>query len=300
MEQVLRIRNLCKKYPGFQLQDVSFTVEKGMIMGFIGRNGAGKTTTLKSVMKLVHPDSGEISFFELEPGEKEQEIKRRIGYAAGGISYYHRKKTEEIVRVTKTFYPGWDETACRHYMEKFSLEPGKRLRELSEGMKVKFNLMLALSHGAELLILDEPTSGLDPVSREELLEIFLDLAASGVSILFSTHITSDLDKCADAITYIQKGQILASERTGAFLERYRLAAVPGELTSAQRELALGVRRCKEGRTALILKEQEELFRGLRGNGSDSSLPGGIQVMPADLEAVMVHLEGGVDQHEAIG
>lgn len=295
MEQILSIRNLCKKYPGFQLRDVSFTVEKGMIMGFIGRNGAGKTTTLKSIMNLACPDSGEIRFWGMELEEKEREIKRRIGYAAGGVSYYHRKRIGEIVRVTKNFYPEWDETACRHYMEVFCLEPGKRLSELSEGMKVKFNLMLALSHGAELLILDEPTSGLDPVSREELLEIFLDLAASRVSILFSTHITSDLDKCADAITYIRRGEIQASQRTEDFLERYRLAAVCGELTQEQKKLALGVRRSREGWTALVLAEQAERFRRLQVNKSgDTSVPEGtgrIRVMPADLEAVMVHLEG---------
>ncbi|MDE6517046.1 MAG: AAA family ATPase, partial [Acetatifactor sp.] len=171
---------------------------------------------------------------------------------------------------------------CRHYLEIFSLDVDKRLMELSEGMKVKFNLTLALSHRAEFLILDEPTSGLDPVSREELLEIFLDLAAQGVSILFSTHITSDLDKCADAITYIQRGQIIASQRVGDFVERYRLAVVPGELTPAQRELTLGIRRSKEGQTALILKGQESRFE---------------ETAPADLETVMVHLEAGADKKQ---
>ena len=296
MGQVLSIQNLCKQYPSFQLQGVSFAVEKGMIMGFIGRNGAGKTTTLKSIMNLVHPDSGEIRFFGMELGEKEQEIKQRIGYATGGISYYHRKRIRDIIQVTKMFYPNWDEMACRHYLEVFSLEPGKRLTELSEGMKVKFNLTLALSHHAEFLILDEPTSGLDPVSREELLEIFLDLAAQEVSILFSTHITSDLEKCADTITYIQKGQIIASQQAGDFVERYRLAAVSGELSPAQKELALGVRRSKEGQTALILKEQENIFRDLlSGKCGVRSMPESaeaLQIMPADLESIMVHLEGG--------
>lgn len=288
MEEVLRISNLCKQYPAFRLQEVSFAVEKGTIMGFIGRNGAGKTTTLKSIMNLVHPDSGEIRFFGMELGEREQEIKQRIGYATGGISYYHRKRIREIIQVTRTFYSGWDDAACEHYLEVFSLDPGKRLMELSEGMKVKFNLMLALSHHAEFLILDEPTSGLDPVSREELLEIFLDLAAQGVSILFSTHITSDLEKCADAITYIQKGQIKASQRTDDFVERYRLLKGAGELTPAQRELALGIRRSKEGQTALILAEQEDQVRELSADKA-------VEIVPADLETIIVHLEGSYDE-----
>lgn len=296
MEQVLCIRNLCKQYPSFRLQGVSFAVEKGMIMGFIGRNGAGKTTTLKSIMNLVHPDSGEIRFFGMELREKEHEIKRRIGYATGGISYYHRKRIGEIVRVTKVFYPNWDEAACVRYLEVFSLDPDKRLTELSEGMKVKFNLMLALSHHAEFLILDEPTSGLDPVFREELLEIFLDLAAQGVSILFSTHITSDLDKCADAITYIQKGQVIASQRTEDFVERYRLAVSLRELTPAQKELVLGVRRSKEGQTALLFKEQEKQFMNLFATKYNISPMAekveAPQIMSADLESIMVHLEGG--------
>lgn len=284
MEEVLRICNLCKQYPSFRLQDVSFAVEKGTIMGFIGRNGAGKTTTLKSIMNLVHPDSGEIRFFGLELGEREQEIKQRIGYATGGISYYHKKRIQEIIQVTKMFYSGWDDAACRHYLEVFSLDPGKRLSELSEGMKVKFNLTLALSHHAEFLILDEPTSGLDPVSREELLEIFLELAAQGVSILFSTHITSDLEKCADAITYIQKGRIIASRRTEDFVAQYRLVKAAGEVTAAQRELALGIRRSKEGQTMLIPAEQESRARELFADKA-------AEIVPADLETIMVHLEG---------
>ena len=284
MEEVLRICNLCKQYPTFRLQDVSFAVEKGMIIGFIGRNGAGKTTTLKSIMNLVHPDSGEIRFFGMELKEKEQEIKQRIGYATGGINYYHRKRIHEIIQVTKMFYSGWDDAACKHYLEGFSLDPGKRLMELSEGMKVKFNLTLALSHHAEFLILDEPTSGLDPVSREELLEIFLELAAQGVSILFSTHITSDLEKCADAITYIQKGQIVDSQRMEDFVAQYRLVKVSAELTPAQREPALGVRRSKEGQTVLIPAEQENRVRELFADKA-------VEMIPADLETIMVHLEG---------
>lgn len=282
MEQILCISDLCKRYPSFELRNVSFSVEKGSIMGFIGRNGAGKTTTLKSIMNLVHPHSGMIRFFGMKLADNEQEIKQRIGYAAGGINYYHRRRISEIIRVTKIFYSNWDDGACRHYLDSFSLEPEKRLAELSEGMKVKFNLTLTLSHHAEFLILDEPTSGLDPVSREELLEVFLDLASQGVSILFSTHITSDLEKCADAITYMRKGEVIASRRREDFTERYRLAAVSGELTPVQRGLAQGIRRSREGQTALILREQEDKARQA----------GLTDITAADLETIMVHLEGG--------
>lgn len=206
--KVLKVENLCKEYPGFRLEDVSFSMEAGTIMGFIGRNGAGKTTTLKSIMNMVHAEKGSIEFFGLDLRENETYIKQRIGYAGGAVDYYKKKKISKLMEITKSFYPLWDDALCQKYMKLFSLDAGKTPSQLSEGMKVKLNLAMALSHGAELLILDEPTSGLDPVSREELLEIFRYLKTQGVSILFSTHITSDLDKCADDITYIRDGRIV--------------------------------------------------------------------------------------------
>lgn len=216
MENILEVKGLCKEYPKFRLDYVSFSIKKGEIMGFIGRNGAGKTTTLKSLLNLVHPSAGEINFFGLNWEDNEAEIKLRIGFASGGVDYYKMKTLAEIAAITKTFYPNWDEGEYRRYLQTFELEESKKLKELSEGMKVKFNLTLALSHHAELLLLDEPTSGLDPVSRDDLLSVFLELAKSGVAILFSTHITSDLDKCADSITYIRRGKIVASESKSDF------------------------------------------------------------------------------------
>ncbi|MBR4490129.1 ABC transporter ATP-binding protein [bacterium] len=217
MMKVLEISGLCKRYPKFLLDNLSFSMEQGRIMGLIGRNGAGKTTTLKSVFNLVHPDSGEIRIFGLRMPESEREIKQRIGYAGGAVNYYQRKKIRDIIAVTRSFYDNWSEEEYRKYMDAFSLDESKTPSELSEGMKVKFSLTLALSHRAELLILDEPTSGLDPVSRAELLDAFLFLKSKGVSILFSTHITTDLEKCADDITYISKGKLISSMPLEDFL-----------------------------------------------------------------------------------
>ena len=207
---IVELNNICKTYPAFRLNNVSFSLEKGKITGFIGRNGAGKTTTIKSMLNLVHADSGEIEYFGLPLHEHEMEIKQRIGYSTGTVSWYPRKTIKEIVDVTKTFYPNWDEESYRKYMTMFALDENKKPIELSDGMKVKFNLMLALSHRAEVLILDEPTSGLDPFSRDELLELFTALKEHGVTILFSTHITSDLERCADNIIYIGQGNIHAA------------------------------------------------------------------------------------------
>ena len=216
---VLEVQGLCKTYPGFRLDNVRFSVAPGSILGFIGRNGAGKTTTLKSLLHIVHPDAGEIRFFGLDLSAHEREIKQRIGYAGGAVDFYKRKPIRVLADVTRGFYENWDEAAYKRYMEAFSLDEGKTPAQLSEGMRVKLSLTLALSHRAELLILDEPTSGLDPVSREELLDAFTFLRDKGVAILFSTHITSDLEKCADHISYISKGKLLASEGMQDFLKR---------------------------------------------------------------------------------
>lgn len=216
---ILEVEGLCKTYPGFRLDGVSFSVAPGSIMGFIGRNGAGKTTTLKSLLHIVHPDAGSIRFFGLDLDAREQEIKQRIGYAGGAADFYKRKPIRTLAEVTRSFYDSWDEAEYRRYLEAFSLDEGKTPAQLSEGMRVKLSLTLALSHHAELLILDEPTSGLDPVSREELLDAFAFLKSRGVAILFSTHITSDLEKCADHISYISRGRLLASEPLPDFLRR---------------------------------------------------------------------------------
>ena len=219
MDKVLSVSGLRKEYPKFTLDNISFEIDEGMIMGLIGRNGAGKTTTIKSILNLIHTSVGEIQYFGKSLNEHEAEIKQQIGYAGGAVDYYKKKKIKKIISVTKTFYSDWDDEAYRKYMDLFELDEDKTPSELSEGMKVKLNLTMALSHGAKLLILDEPTSGLDPVSRDELLEVFKLLAGKGVAILFSTHITSDLDKCADSITYIRKGQLQFSGTMADYIEK---------------------------------------------------------------------------------
>lgn len=217
---VVEVVNVCKIYPEFRLNNASFSLEAGKITGFIGRNGAGKTTTIKSMLNLIHTNSGEISYFGMLLSEHEKEIKQRIGYSTGTVSWYPRKTIREIVDVTKMFYENWDEDVYQKYMTLFGLKENKKPIELSEGMKVKFNLLLALSHRAEVLILDEPTSGLDPFSRDELLEVFETLKEQGVTILFSTHITSDLEKCADNIVYISRGEIKTYCSKKDFLQKY--------------------------------------------------------------------------------
>lgn len=274
---VLEIENLCKRYENFALQNVTFRVAEGRIAGFIGRNGAGKTTVLKSLLHFVTPDSGAVRFFGQEFSTHEQAIKQKIGFVSGGVRFYPKKKLRVLADVTRRFYPNWDDAAFKRYLQRFSLDPEKTPDMLSEGMKVKFSLALALSHHAELLILDEPTSGLDPVSRAELLDEFLKLQKEGVSILFSTHIISDLEKCADDIVYISNGRILAEAPMQSFLESYRAVSfASAEEAEAYKDRLIGLSEDKRGCTALVRTADAESL----------ALP----AAPADLEQIMVHLE----------
>ena len=222
---IVEVRGLVKRYPSFELKEASFPVEAGRITGFIGRNGAGKTTTIKAMLNLVHPDGGTVFYFGKPLAGNETEIKKHIGYSTGAVNWYPRKKIRDIVDIVKRFYDTWDEEAYRKYLAMFRLDESKTPLELSEGMKVKFNLLIALSHRAEVLILDEPTSGLDPFSRNELLDVFGELKKDGVAVFFSTHIISDIEKCADDIVYISGGRIVAAMPRADFAERF---SRPGE------------------------------------------------------------------------
>lgn len=219
----LQVKGINKKYEHFQLKDVSFELKKGYIMGFIGANGAGKTTTLKSILNMIHVESGIVKVFEQDFIANEIEMKQKIGYAFGGTDFYTRSRVKKVTSVIKNFYTNWDDETYKSYLKKFEINENKKIIELSAGMRVKYNLAIALSHGAKLLILDEPTSGLDPVARDNLLDIFQELVEDGeMSILFSTHITSDLEKCADYITYLNEGQIINSCEKNAFIDTYLL------------------------------------------------------------------------------
>ena len=215
---ILSVQGITKHYPSFTLRDITFSLPQGRIMGLIGKNGAGKTTTLKSMLNLVRPDSGKIEMFGRGFMENEESCKQNIGVVLGEIDFYKHKKLAVITAVTKRFYPNWDEEAYQKYLKTFALDPQKRVKELSSGMKVKYMLALALSHNAKLLILDEPTSGLDPVSRDDLLGLFRQLVKDGErSILFSTD-----------ITYIKEGKLLKSAEKSAFIQSFQNLKEPGE------------------------------------------------------------------------
>lgn len=188
----LEVKELKKVYPEFTLDKVSFCVQQGHISGLIGRNGAGKSTTIKGILRLINAE-GRVSAFGKDFLKEEMAVKQMIGYVGGGFRYYPMNTLVAIRKAYAPFYPTWNQSKYEKFLSQFELIESKKVKELSEGMKVKFALALALSHGAKLLIMDEPTSGLDPLSREEFCDIILQLVREeGVSVLFSTHITSDL------------------------------------------------------------------------------------------------------------
>lgn len=234
MNNLLQVEHLNKHYPGFTLKDISFSVKPGHIMGLIGKNGAGKSTTLKCILNMVRSESGTVTILGKDFCRYEKECKQDIGVVFGGIDFYPLKKLSAITSVTRQFYKDWDQERYKDYLRQFSLDESKQFRSLSNGMKVKYLLALALSHHASLYLLDEPTSGLDPVSRDEILHIFTRIVKNGKrSVLFSTHITSDLDRCADDITYIQNGTVLKSADKDTFLhsfEHLRTAEDRGSLS----------------------------------------------------------------------
>lgn len=261
-DNILEVKNLNKRFDGFALKDISFSLPCGYIMGFIGANGAGKSTTIKLLINLLHRDGGKISFFGQELLESEKEIKDRIGVVFDESHFYEEITLADNERIVAPFYSRWDHAQFIRYLKRFDLDPKQKLKKLSKGMKMKFALATALAHEAELLIMDEPTGGLDPVFRNELLEILAEFIQDGQrSVLFSTHITSDLDKTADFITFIHEGEIVFSAAKDDILEQYAL--VKGDtnlLTPELQPLFVGLRRSPFGFEGLVRDRQEALRR----------------------------------------
>lgn len=287
MSDILRLENVRKTYPSFTLKNVSFEVKPGQIMGFIGRNGAGKTTTLKCIMNLIHYESGNISAFETDMSKNELENKQRIGFALSELNYYPNKTIRQLVDVTKRFYKKFDQKKFDEACRLFDLNQDKKLEELSSGMKVKYSVAIALSHDAELLILDEPTSGLDPVSRDEILDIFRKIVKNkDRAILFSTHITSDLDKCASDISYIHDGEIIYSGTKNDFVNSYLFI----KDKTFNKELL---------NEYIAYKEFDDRIEGLISpDKKDLFIKNKIEPQEPDLEQIMIYIERSKKEDES--
>ena len=212
MEYAIEVRNLTKEYENFKLENASFNVGKGTIMGFIGENGAGKSTTIKAILNLIKKDNGLITVLGKEINRNEKGIKNELGIVLNYGNFNEKLNVKAINKIMKNIYKRWDDDVFYKYIEKFNIDTSKKIEEFSKGMKMKLSIAIALSHKAKILILDEATSGLDPVARDEVLDILMEFIQNEEnSILMSSHITSDLEKIADYITFIHNGKIIFSE-----------------------------------------------------------------------------------------
>jgi ABC-2 type transport system ATP-binding protein len=258
MGPILELKNVVKEFSGFRLNGISFSLEPGYIMGFIGANGSGKTTTIKLIMNLLHLDGGEIKVFGLDSRKSEQEVKQRIGFVYDDNHFYEELTIAQMTKVVAPFYSNWDWSTYNHYIHRFALPDSKKIKDFSRGMKMKYSLAVALAHKAELLIMDEPTSGLDPIVRSELLDILSEVIQDErCSILFSSHITSDLDRVADYVTLIHNGNIVFSQSKEYLFENYSI--IKGErslLDSNLRPYLVGVRENQFGFEGLVTDRSE--------------------------------------------
>ena len=220
-ENAIEIKNITKKYDGFTLDNISFNVPKGSIMGFIGQNGAGKTTTIRALLNITKIDGGSINLFGMDLYENEYEIKEQIAAVFDELPFYDGFTAKTLGIMFEGLYGNWNKEQYYAYLERFHLPLKKKISKFSKGMKMKLQIATALSHGAKLLIMDEATTGLDPVVRNEILDIFREyLADEDTSILMSSHITSDLDKIADSVTFIDNGKILLTGYKDEILENH--------------------------------------------------------------------------------
>ncbi len=225
-ENAIEIKNLTKKYDGFTLDNISFNVPKGSIMGFIGQNGAGKTTTINSLLNILKWDSGEIRLLGKEMPEHEYEVKEEIAAIFDVLPFNDDLSAKQLNRIMRGIWKQWDEETFMSYLERFQLPYKKKFGQFSKGMKMKLQIAAGLSHKAKLLIMDEATTGLDPVVRNEILDIFLEyLQDEDNSILMSSHITSDLEKIADRVTFIDKGKLLLTGIKDEILDNHGLVKV---------------------------------------------------------------------------
>ncbi len=220
MDNILEVRNLTKQYADFALDHVSFSIPKGTIMGLIGENGAGKSTTINAILDLIHKDDGTVTFWGQELSSAKQ-LKEDIGVVFDGINFYETLTAAKVGKISQTAYKQWDDRLYREYLNRFQLPADKEIKTFSKGMKMKLCIAVALSHRPKLLILDEATSGLDPVMRDDILDVFLEFVQDEEhSIMISSHITTDLEKVADTITFIHQGKVLFCKAKDELLYHY--------------------------------------------------------------------------------
>lgn len=284
MDTVVSVQGLNKSYDQFALDNISFDIPRGCITGIIGPNGAGKSTTINLVLGLILPDSGKITILGSEMSDKNSNLRQYIGTVLDEGDFYDVLTLKQMTKVYASFYSNWDHNTYGILSARFQLNQNKKICDLSKGMRMKYAISLALSHQAELLIMDEPTSGLDPIVREELLDILQEyILDESKSVIFSSHITSDLDKIADYIMLINNGKILLYEEKDELLNSHCIVKGSIDLLDKDTEkLFVAINRNSYGFEALSAKKQEII--GLFGDS--------IIIERPDLEQIMLHYVRG--------
>ncbi|MER7504897.1 ABC transporter ATP-binding protein [Nonomuraea pusilla] len=287
MGHAVEIRGLTKSFPGFRLDGVDLVLPRGYIMGLVGPNGAGKTTLIKCLLGMLHADAGSVSVLgrPVTPGTGGHP---GVGVVLDRASYVQDWTLGDVGRATRLFSPAWSERRYRSHLERFGLDARRLVKDLSRGMTTKLMVAVALARDAELLVLDEPTSGLDPASREELLGTLQDfLIDERRAVLFSTHVTSDLEAVADHVTVLLDGRVFASATTDDLLAGYRLVrGGPGELPPGLRRRLIGLREHASGFEALAAVSD---LPGGSGPAPAPSGHDGLLVEPAGLDQIVAHL-----------
>lgn len=261
-ENYLDIRSVKKSFSNFILNDISFSLPKGFIMGLIGSNGAGKTTTIKLILNMLEKEQGKIEIFGCDNVKNEKEVKQHIGVVFDSNFFVDTWTVKETEKAISVFYDEWSHKIFREMLEKFGLTNNIKIGELSRGMQIKLMLACAFSHNAKLLILDEPTSGLDAATRNEFLEILQDYIKDGErSVLFSTHITTDLEQVADYITYLERGKLIYTGSMEELLQKYVvIKGTPNQMTDDLKNHILGIRQTNIGFEGLVDTETARKYK----------------------------------------
>ena len=244
MNNTLCIKGLTKTFDNFKLDNINMVIPKGSIMGLIGENGAGKTTLIKCILNLIKKDSGNINVLDFDIDNSDGIYKEYIGVVFDECLFNEIYNSKDINKIFKGIYKNWNESEFFSYIKKFNIDEKKKIKEYSKGMKMKLSIAVALSHNAKFLILDEAMSGIDPIVRNEILDIFMDFIQNDEnSILISSHITSDLEKICDYITFIHNGEIFASRNKDLFIEEYGILKCGNdEFQNIDKEDILSVRK----------------------------------------------------------
>lgn len=283
MAHVIEMKHVVKNFKGFSIKNMDLQVKQGFVTGFIGANGAGKSTTIKMLMNLLKPDAGEVKLFGLDYKTYEKEIKERIGFVYDGNVFFEGLNLKDMKRIVGPAYKRWDDALFKRYVEQFELPLNKSMKTFSKGMQMKASLALALSHHPELIIMDEPTAGLDPIFRRELLNLLQEIMLDGSrTIFFSTHITTDLDRIADYIAFIQNGELVFNQSINEIADSYALVRGGVELLDRDTEQAfVQIHRAPTGFEALT--DQVEEVRNIFGDA--------VVIEQASLEEIMYYMKG---------